>query len=408
MALSNKQKRDLHQAILDYLIQSDYEETASAFGKESNTELNSTSSTGMLVKKWTSVLRQQKRILELENQVTQLKSELSTGSGTRKKQNADAIPRQPAIHLLKGHKGNITSIKFHPIFSSLVSSSEDATIKVWDYETGEYETTLRGHTNSVQSVTFDNTGNILASSSADLSIKLWNFASSSKDCMKTLKGHEHNVSCVIFAPAGDYLYSCSRDKTIKKWDVNTGYCTQTLTGHDDWVRKIIINDEGTLLATCSTDQTLRTWNANNGQPIGVFREHTHVVECIAFSPANIVPLTQEAEKNRKKNQQSGIYIASGSRDKTIRIWETSTHQCIFMLEGHDNWIREVIFHPNGKHLISVADDKCIRIWDLKDRRCIKIFSEAHEHFIACADYNKKDPYFATGSVDQTIKIWPCK
>ena len=139
-------------------------------------------------------------------------------------------------------------------FSSFVSGSEDATIRIWDYETGEYETTLRGHTNSVQSVAFDQSGNILASSSADLSIKLWNFNSSNRDCMKTLKGHEHNVSCVVFTPPGDYLYSCSRDKTIKKWDVNTGYCTQTITGHDDWVRKIIINEEGTVLATCSSDQ----------------------------------------------------------------------------------------------------------------------------------------------------------
>ena len=77
-------------------------------------------------------------------------------------------------------------------------------------------------------------------------------------------------------------------------------------------------------------------------------------------------------------------------------------------EGHDNWVREVIFHPNGKNLISVSDDKSIRIWDLKDRRCIKTISEAHTHFVSCADFNSKDPHFVTGSVDQVIKIWPCR
>jgi len=408
MALSNKQKRDLHQAILDYLEQNDYEDAAEAFRRESNTEPAPSSSSGMLVKKWTSVLRQQKKILELENQLELMQSELASGSGARKKQNTDCIPRPPAIHTLRAHKGNITSVKFHPIFSSIATASEDATIKIWDFETGEYETTLRGHTNSVQSVAFDHSGNILASSSADLHIKLWNFSSASKECMKTLKGHEHNVSSVIFTPTGDHLFSCSRDKSIKKWDVNTGYCTQTITGHDDWVRKVIINDEGTILASCSSDQTLRTWNVANGQPLGVFREHTHVVECIAFSPPNVVPLTPEAEKNKKKTQHSGVYIASGSRDKSIRIWETATHQCIFMLDGHDNWVREVIFHPNGKHLISVSDDKSVRIWDLQERRCIKILSEAHGHFVACADFNRKDPHLATGSVDQEVKIWACK
>ena len=78
-------------------------------------------------------------------------------------------------------------------------------------------------------------------------------------------------------------------------------------------------------------QTIRTWNAANGQPMGVLREHTHVVECIAFSPANLVPLTPEAEKNKGKHQHAGAFIASGSRDKTVRIWETATQQCIFML-----------------------------------------------------------------------------
>lgn len=51
-----------HQAILDYLIQNDFEEAAEAFGRESSTELPTSFASGMLVKKWTSVLRQQKKV----------------------------------------------------------------------------------------------------------------------------------------------------------------------------------------------------------------------------------------------------------------------------------------------------------------------------------------------------------
>lgn len=50
---------------------------------------------------------------------------------------------------------------FHPIFGLMVSSSEDATIKVWDFETGEYERSLKGHTDSVQDVAFDAQGKFL-------------------------------------------------------------------------------------------------------------------------------------------------------------------------------------------------------------------------------------------------------
>lgn len=52
-------------------------------------------------------------------------------------------------------------VVFHPVFSVFVSSSEDATIKVWDFETGDFERTLKGHTDSVQDVTFDSNGKML-------------------------------------------------------------------------------------------------------------------------------------------------------------------------------------------------------------------------------------------------------
>ena len=70
--------------------------------------------------------------------------------------------------------------------SVMVSSSEDATIKVWDYETGDFERTLKGHTDAVQDLAFDHTGNFLASCSADLTIRLWDFKGF--ECIKTLHG----------------------------------------------------------------------------------------------------------------------------------------------------------------------------------------------------------------------------
>ena len=70
--------------------------------------------------------------------------------------------------------------------SVMVSSSEDATIKIWDYETGDFERTLKGHTDAVQDLAFDHTGKILASCSADLTIRLWDFQGF--ECIKTLHG----------------------------------------------------------------------------------------------------------------------------------------------------------------------------------------------------------------------------
>jgi len=112
-------------------------------------------------------------------------------------------------------------VVFHPVFSLLATCSEDATVKLWDYETGEYERTLKGHTNAVQDAAFDGKGNLLATCSADMTVKLWD-TTNEYICVRTLYGHDHNVSAVHFMPAGDVLLSCSRDQTIRAWEVATG------------------------------------------------------------------------------------------------------------------------------------------------------------------------------------------
>lgn len=53
--------------------------------------------------------------------------------------------------------------------------------------------------------------------------------------------------------------------------------------------------------------------------------------------------------------------------------------CLFTLNGHDNWVRGIVFHPGGKYMISASDDKTIRVWDIHNKRCHKTLY-AHQHF----------------------------
>lgn len=79
------------------------------------------------------------------------------------------------------------------------------------------------------------------------------------------------------------------------------------------------------------------------------------------------------------------YLASGCRDKTIKIWEVRNERCILTLIGHDNWVTDLVFHPNGKYLLSVSDDYSIRIWDLNNGRCFRKLLNAHSRFISSID-----------------------
>ncbi len=60
----------------------------------------------------------------------------------------------------------------------------------------------------------------------------------------------------------------------------------------------------------------------------------------------------------------GKYIVSGSRDKTIKIWEFLSGQLIRTLTGHEHWVLSVAISPNGKYIASGSLDQTIKIWDL--------------------------------------------
>jgi len=262
----------------------------------------------------------------------------------------------------------------------------------------------------------------MASCSADLSVKLWDFQT--YECSKTLQGHEHNVSAVVFLPPnGDYLASCSRDQTIRIWETATGFCKKTLSGHDDWVRCLATSSDGKRLASGSNDQTICIWSVDDGKCIATLRHHTHVVETVAFAPeagrlAIIESLgaagtlgtgggdVEAAQAEGEAAKHLG-YLCSGSRDKSVKLWDLQTQQCIHTFMGHDNWVRSIAWHSSGKHIITSSDDKSIRVWSILLARCAKTINDAHPHFVSTVDFNEKFPMLASGSVDTKVKLWEC-
>ena len=205
--------------------------------------------------------------------------------------------------------------------------------------------------------------------------------------------------------------SASRDKTIKMWEVATGYCVKTYTGHREWVRMVRISPlDGSLMASCSNDHTIRVWSTDTKECKMDLREHEHVVECLAWAPESAASSINEAcseAGSKNSSNLTGPFLASGSRDKSIKVWDVSSGLCLFTLVGHDNWIRGLSWHPGGKYLLSASDDKSLRVWDIPHKRCSKRL-EAHTHFCTSIDFHKSHPYVITGSVDQTIKVWECR
>ncbi|KAL8742290.1 MAG: hypothetical protein Q9190_005205 [Brigantiaea leucoxantha] len=400
--LTARQAEELHKSIIAYLSSTKLIASAAALRQELEIgdafdTVTSKKYEGLLEKKWTSVVRLQKKIMDLESRNAALQSEIDSATPTSlSRRNLDPttwLPRSPARHTLQSHRSPITCVAFHPIFSSLASGSEDSTLKIWDWELGELERTIKGHTKAVLDCDFGGPrgGTLLASCSSDLTVKLWDPADEYKN-IRTLPGHDHSVSAIRFIPSGaagapasgNLLVSASRDKTLRIWDVTTGYCVKTLRGHADWVRDVAASFDGRFLLSCGNDQTARIWDSTSGDIKMTLVGHEHVVECCTFAPAaSYAHLAALAGlKKPPPASSSGEFLATGCRDKSIRIWD-SRGTLIKSLVGHDNWVRALVFHPGGKYLLSVSDDKTIRCWDLaQEGKCVKTLDDAHGHFVS--------------------------
>lgn len=82
-------------------------------------------------KKWTSVIRLQKKVMDLELKLQEALQEVTTGGPSKEKRSpGEWIPRPPEKFELKGHRETVNRVVFHPTFDILASASEDATIKV--------------------------------------------------------------------------------------------------------------------------------------------------------------------------------------------------------------------------------------------------------------------------------------
>ncbi|KAJ1999181.1 Lissencephaly-1, partial [Coemansia sp. S85] len=283
----------------------------------------------------------------------------------------------------------------------------DMTVKLWDSESGDFERTIKGHTKAVQDVAFDAKGSTMVTCSADLTLRVWDVTADYK-CVRTLHGHDHCVSAVCFLGA-DRLASASRDRTVKIWDLTTGYCVKTLSGHSEWVRSVDVTSDSRLLCTASNDQSVRLWDPATGECKADMRGHSNVVETARFAPPNAyaslrrlagLPTPQDATA-------LGLFVISCSRDKTLCLWDTTTGQLLHTFIGHDDWVRDFVFHPSGKTIISVSDDKTMRVWDLATGRCSKTI-EASQHFTTCIDFSTVSPLVATGSVDTEVSLWACR
>jgi uncharacterized protein with WD repeat len=211
---------------------------------------------------------------------------------------------------------------------------------------------LCGHTHTIRWVTYSPTGSRIASCSEDGKIRIWHAVTGDFLHEISVPG-KYQVHCIVFSPDEKWLAAGSSDETIQIWDVEAAYALDcSFKGPGGEVYSVAWSPNGVLLA-CGSERSIFLWNNKSKVPIYNLKGHSSPITSIAFSP-------------------DSLKLASASWDKTIRLWDTRTGQCIGQpLEGHEGSINSVAFSPDGRYMASGSEDKTIHIWTMRQPRKIE-------------------------------------
>ncbi|GET39635.1 NB-ARC domain-containing protein [Microseira wollei] len=255
-------------------------------------------------------------------------------------------------------------------------------------------------------------GTQVATGHKDGEVRLWQVADGK--LLFRFLGHSSTVWCLSFSPDGKMLASGSFDNTIRLWQDETGNIgegarnlspirnTLSFIGHGNWVWGIAYSRDGKILASGSSDRTVKLWDISTGNCLTTLQGHTDIVHTVAFSP---IPLTSPFLRGTGGGSQGGGILASGSADRTVRIWNITTGDCRQILTGHKSQISAVAFSPDGLYLAS-CDGQSIKIWDITTGECHQTICKALT-FVWSIAFSPDGETIAGGD-DKVIKVWDIK
>lgn len=311
------------------------------------------------------------------------------------------------------------------IVSLKASIPEDETARAGTYF-GADVALLKGHEDLIISLDVDWSGHWLATGSKDNTARLWRLdpENDSYTCAAVLTGHAESLGAIALphtippessaaytdplSHPPSYIITGSQDRTVKRWDTSKDMkqklrAKYTRKAHDKDINAVDIDSSGSLFASASQDRTVKIYSAAEGEAIGVLRGHRRGVWTVKFQPK---------ESLAQSSGGRGL-IATGSADKTVKVWSLADFGCLLTLEGHSNSVLKLAWLPyrpvdardkRGAQVASAAGDGLVKIWDSSSGEAMSTLDN-HTDRVWALIAHPASGALISGGADSVITFW---
>jgi WD40 repeat protein len=279
--------------------------------------------------------------------------------------------------VLDAHGRHAQAVAFSKDGKWLVSTGQDACVRLWSVPDFRAEGVFEGHANSVNSLAFSPEGTLLATGSTDGTVRIWSFPQGR--CLHVLA----KQATATFSPAGTQVATISVKGRIVLWDTSTGEGITTLPALDKRVLALIYLSDATTLVVGGTGPIHRV-RLPEGKKEGELVGHKAVVTCLRLTP-------------------DGQMLASTGADGTLRLWSTRDWSEVWKVSLRAAGVFQLAIAPEGD-VVSVAADHLIQTFSLTDGKLVGRIDVPAKGVYGLA-ISPDGRYLANAAADGKVRVW---